>query len=196
MVVGGLNYLDSSSAATDWPLRIFGTRVSNRKLPGFPILGREELAGLFVAFQFLGLCIPEYVAFRAIGNVSELGNRRRPMADFDITNRQLAALEAVEEIPAVRQIVIVRALFSDGLALVDAFGCLFWNDLESGTVQEHCSQRTVEADAIAVAVEPGTIALAILIDTDEARVWIRNLQRVGCFAIVLQVKFASLSRDL
>jgi hypothetical protein len=117
------------------------------------------------------------------------------MADLDIANRQLAALEAVEEIPAVRQIVIVRALFRDGLASVDAFGCLFWNDLESGTVQEHCSQRTVEADAVAMAVEPGAIALAILIDTDEARVLISNLQRVRRFAIVLEVELATLSRN-
>lgn len=95
------------SVATEWPWRVFGTRTLNGKLPRFSVLSRKQFLGLLVPSEFFGPWIPKQVAAGAIGYVSELGNRGGTVTDFNVANRQLAASETVEKIPAVCQVMIV-----------------------------------------------------------------------------------------
>src|SRR5262245_43887643 len=113
------------------------------------------------------------------------------MPDLDIADRPLPRLDAVQEIPHMREVHVVRALFAGRIGPVYWFlirsRLLFRYYFKELAVDIQGPFSAMEHNAVALPLDRVAIALAILVCANKPRILVSDHQRIGRLAIVYQV---------
>src|SRR5581483_4747304 len=114
------------------------------------------------------------------------------MADFYITYRLPAALDALHEVTPVRLRVIIRALLLSRLQIRILFG----DQPVKFAIDKQSALRAMKKDAVRLVEHGLSIELTVLVSRDEAsRILESNLQCIRCLPVVFDKILSTQRRD-